>query len=97
MNRYLKVVFVVMLSAVIFFLLARAYFESQMESEIRQMRSTLGGNTFQYEQLLRSTEYARREQMLRSAGRAAVTAQALDCTLVYIIVALIGGIWWARR
>ena len=77
MNRYLKAVIVVALSAVLFFFLAQAYFDSQMPF-------TPGG-------------IARYDAVLRPAHAAAITAQALDCTLVYTIVALIGGIWWARR
>ena len=77
MNRYLKAVLVVVVSAVVFFVVARAYFDSQMPF-------VPGG-------------IARYDAVLRDAAAAAITAQALDCTLVYTIVALIGGIWWARR
>ena len=77
MNRYLKAVIVVVLSAVVLFFLARAYFGSQMSF-------TPGG-------------IARYDAVLRSAHEALIMAKALDWTLVYLIAALIGGLWWASR
>ena len=77
MNRYFKAVLVVVLSAVVFFFLARAYFGSQMPF-------TPGG-------------IARYDAGLRSAHEALTVAKALDWTLVYLIAALIGGLWWASR
>ena len=77
MNRYLKVIIVVIVSAVLFFFLALAYFDSQIPS-------TPGG-------------IPRYDQLMHSARSALVTAKALDCTLVYIVVALIIGIWRVRR
>jgi len=60
-----------------FFVVARAYFDSQMPF-------VPGG-------------IARYDTVLRDAAAAAITAQALDCTIAYTVAALIGGIWWARR
>ena len=77
MNRYLKAMLVVVLSAAVYFIVARAYFDSQMPF-------TPGG-------------IATYDAVLRPAHAAVITAKALDWTLVYGIVALIGGIWWARR
>jgi len=34
---------------------------------------------------------------LREAQAVLATAQALDYTLVFLVVALIVGVWWARR
>jgi len=70
-------VLVVVLSAIVFFFLARAHVGSQMPF-------TPGG-------------IAKYDAVLRSAHEALITAKALDWTLVYLIAALIGGIWWASR
>jgi len=39
----------------------------------------------------------RRTLALVEAQAALATAQALDSTLVFLVVALIVGVWWARR
>lgn len=77
MNRYVKAMLAVLVSAVGFFFIARAYFASQMPA-------LPVGN-------------ARYTQLLAEAQAALATARAIDYTLLFIVIALIAGIWWARR